>query len=100
MVRTEYEFIRFEEIENPGKKTGCWDCVNKKYGAPLGVIGWYGGWRQYVFQPLPDCEFSAGCLRDIADFIGQLMTERKQGEVARPETARVCLIKRDGRGSF
>ena len=79
-MKTEYPYIRFvQRPNNPERKTEIWDCQNVRHGHELGVIRWDGGWRQYIFAPaiysMPI--FSAGCLADIQDFIGQLIAKRK-----------------------
>ena len=43
----------------------------------LGMIGWYGAWRQYTYQPAPDTTFNNGCLQDIADVLTSLNEEHK-----------------------
>ena len=65
------EFIRFEEVPNDGRKTRRWVIENKKSGAELGVVSWYGAWRQYTVVFNEDCVFSGGCLKDIQEFIGE-----------------------------
>jgi len=78
-MKTEYEFIRFMEKElPPGRKTKAWWCRDTRHKTDLGTIVWSGAWRQYVFAPAHYTEFSAGCLTDIQDFIGQAMRERKR----------------------
>lgn len=47
----------------------CWDIQNGKQNALLGQVLWYAPWKQYVFQPDEEAEFSADCLRDIAAFM-------------------------------
>lgn len=72
-MRTEYQYIRFvERATAPGRITTGWDCLNRRHGSLLGEVAFTGAWRQYVFRPSPTCEFSVGCLRDIADFCEQL----------------------------
>lgn len=75
-MQTEFEYIRFDKIDDTGKTT-VWACVNKRFEFNLGTIRWYSGWRQYVFVPNPNTEFSAGCLLDVVTFIGQLMAIRR-----------------------
>jgi hypothetical protein len=76
---TEYQYIHFVRHANPGRKTDLWACHNNKSLDCLGVIRWYGPWRQYCFSPekYDDLVFSRGCLNDIGAFIKQLMDERK-----------------------
>lgn len=65
------EFIRFEEVPNDGRKTRRWVIENRKYGSELGVIEWYGAWRQYVATFHEVAVFSAGCLKDIQEFLAR-----------------------------
>jgi hypothetical protein len=85
-MKTMYEFIHFQqalpEAPTPSKprKTEVWYCCNNKSGAALGRISWHSPWRQYCFFPglAFSSLFSKGCLSDIADFIKNLMEERKR----------------------
>lgn len=71
-----YEFINFEQIETKGKTTA-WSCRNKHHGEELGVVKWYGAWRQYCYLPSCPAVYSKGCLEDVVSFIQQLMDLRK-----------------------
>ena len=80
VMKKEYQYIRF--VQRPSiaeRKTSIWDCRNIRHGDLLGIIRWDGAWRQYVFAPttISSPIFSAGCLADIQDFIGQLMRARR-----------------------
>ena len=72
MLKTEYKYIRFEQ------ELKTWVCKNKRHDSFLGSIVYLKEWRQFVFQPPSGTEFSADCLRDIADFLEQLNKERKK----------------------
>ncbi len=75
-MKTEYQYIRF--VQAPplsGRKTSVYSVLNIRSADQLGIIEWYGA--QYVFHPFPRTVYSAGCLKDIEDFIGQLMAGRK-----------------------
>lgn len=76
-MNTTYKYIEFIEVE---QKPKVWECRNKHYHSVLGVVKWYVPWRQYIY-----CEtvavgviYSAGCLRDIADFVEQANEEQKE----------------------
>lgn len=63
-----YKFFRiFEIAQKP--KTKVFEVISNSSNAHLGMIKWYGPWRQYCFFPVGDTVFSAGCLKDIQDFI-------------------------------
>jgi len=64
-----YKHIEFfEGYRKPGMKTKVWVCMNKNE-VMLGVVRWYGPWRQYCFFPDKDTVFSKSCLDDIKDFV-------------------------------
>jgi len=73
----ERQYISFERQPLRGK-TSRWLVINNRHGDELGVIRWYGAWRQYTFEAEPECVFSAGCLDDIRGFIRELMAVRKE----------------------
>lgn len=75
-LKTEYEYITMWHMPSNGK-TSLWRVDNRRFGTVIGSISWYGAWRQYCFFPGEKTVFSAGCLRDIQNFIGALMAERK-----------------------
>lgn len=82
MIETKFQFIRFAKVEpDPKKKTDAYICLNVHSNDQLGVISWYGPWRQYCFfvgSVRGEVVFSAGCLKDIQTFIKSLMDERKK----------------------
>jgi len=71
------KYMCFEkEIEYTGK-TERWVCCNNKSDEPLGLIHWYGAWRQYVFEPEDGAIiFNDGCLKIIVEVLEML--NRKQ----------------------
>jgi len=76
MINQYYEYIQFRELFSKGK-TKYFECINNKSSNRLGIIKWYGPWRQYCFFPEPGTIFSKGCLFDIYNFIEELMNDRK-----------------------
>jgi hypothetical protein len=78
-MKTEYQYIHFVKIADK-PRTVVYECRNNRSSVVLGIIRWYGAWRQYCFEPSCDAAaadfsslvFNAGCLRDIIDFIEQL----------------------------
>lgn len=82
------KWIEFQECVPKTKdaKTKTWAVVTKSTvekdrasfgGVPLGVVKWFGRWRQYAFFPEPTCVFEPTCLRDIANFIQTEMQKRR-----------------------
>ena len=74
-MKTKYEYIVFVEVSTT-KKTFEFECCNIKSFDRLGVVKWYSGWRRYCYFSYSSEVYSEGCLRDIADFIKQLMDLR------------------------
>jgi len=59
------------------RKTHRYEVWNDQFGEIIGHIHWRGGWRQYVFQALPNIDMSRSCHKEIDTFIDKLMDERK-----------------------
>ncbi len=55
----------------PGRKTRKWHIYSRGPNR-LGVIEWWGAWRQYVFVPDENTIFSAGCMRDLIEFMSAI----------------------------
>ena len=65
------KYLEFSLIERKPKTKviGVW---SKKSANRLGIIKWYGPWRQYAFFPEKDTLFNVDCLSDIQSHIGGL----------------------------
>lgn len=61
-----------------GAKLHKYRVVNHKFGKQIGIIHWRGGWRQYVFQALPEIDMSRSCHKEIDKFIDKLMKDWKE----------------------
>jgi len=72
------KWIEFIEQDFPDRKTKVFVVQNKENGVVLGTVRWFGSFRQYSFYPAEHTVFEKTCLRDIADFMAQLMEERKK----------------------
>src|SRR5207249_10513958 len=70
------EYLEFVDVPNHSGKTRKVNVVSKKHGYSLGLIQWYGRWRQYVFVPGPETVFNKQCLCDISDYLQEMMLER------------------------
>jgi len=76
-------WIDFEDAGTSGSGiTRVWKVVNKEFGALLGTVRWYPGWRRYVFEPKAGTIFEQDCLRCIADFVVYQTVEHKQARKA------------------
>jgi hypothetical protein len=73
-----FEYLVLEQVPDEKKKTLVVNVLSRRHGDTLGVIGWYGPWRQYVFTPAPGTLYSKGCLADIETTIQSLMDDRKK----------------------
>jgi hypothetical protein len=80
MMKTDYKYILFiEDLRPPHpRKTKVWGCYNKKSNGHLASVQWFSSWRQYIVIPCAGTIFSAGCLRDIAEFIDAVNTNHKE----------------------
>jgi len=68
--------LKFRKIPlKKGNKLHEYAVVNKKFGYAIGIVHWCGGWRQYVFQALPEIDMSRSCQKEIIRFIDKLMWE-------------------------
>lgn len=70
------EYLAFTEIRDTGK-TKVISVDAKSSGDLLGIIKWYGPWRQYVLHPEPYTLWNKGCLSDVNDHMDELMRARK-----------------------
>lgn len=71
-------YLKFEEKENPGKKTKILLVTNTS-GEHLGAVAWQNNWRQYIFKPAADTVFSKDCLADILEQVKRLNKETYHG---------------------
>jgi len=79
-MHTQYKHIEFVKMETCAK-TSVWECRHISSAVYLGEVKWHSPWRQYGFYTDENdgIILSQSCLRDIANFIGQLMDARKDG---------------------
>lgn len=69
------KFLNFTDLPATGKTKIIG--VGNNQGHKLAFIKWDTGWRRYVFLPLGGTQFDVSCLKDISDFITDLMEARK-----------------------
>lgn len=60
-------------------KTQVYELVSR-HGESLGIIKWFGRWRQYCFFPEEETVFSKGCLQDIQTVLNNRNQEHRIGE--------------------
>ena len=67
------KYLEFSLIEEKpiglGQKIKIIGVWSKKNANRLGIIKWYGPWRQYAFFPENDTLFNVDCLADIQSHI-------------------------------
>lgn len=73
----ESKYLKFELIEEK-PKTKVYAVVSKMHNNQLGTIKWFGRWRQYSFWPDEETIWNKDCLKEIEDFLINLMGERKK----------------------
>lgn len=71
------DYLEFQQVMNFKGKTKRFEVISKNQGFSIGRIQWYSSWRQYCFSPAFETVWNRTCLKDIQDFLQQLMNERK-----------------------
>lgn len=61
----------------PQPKTGVWSVFSKAQGDRLGVVKWFGPWRQYCYFSMDVAVFSSGCFQDLTKFLDALNKAKK-----------------------
>jgi len=65
-----YKFFTVQCLPTePGRKTPRYAILNNRSGNLLGIIEWYGPWRQFCFFPEAGTVWSNGCLAGVQDAI-------------------------------
>jgi len=88
----ETEYLRFVvEPKIEGNRTVTILVRNRKDDFLLGVIKWYGPWRQYTFYPTEQSAlFNYKCLREIAEVcLARTMGQREQARLRRAKGAQL-----------
>ena len=67
-------YLEFRLVDTK-PKTFVYSVNSKSTGFRLGIIMWYGTWRQYCFFPEESTIFSKGCLEEINNFIKSLKND-------------------------
>lgn len=71
-------YLDFVLVHDTGK-TKVYSVDSARHGDCLGIISWYGPWRQYTIEPGAYTAWNKDCLREVADFLDGLMRERRAG---------------------
>ena len=62
------KYLEFQLLEQK-PKTNVIGVYAKRSGDRLGLIKWFGRWRQYAFFPKYETVFNVECLNDIQSYI-------------------------------
>lgn len=68
LAHRETEYLVFQELPQPEKKTRLWVVRSRRWADVLGYIRWHGPWRQYVLST-SGALFNRGCLADVDKFL-------------------------------
>lgn len=72
------KYIRGYDMTPQNRKTKIIHLIsNGDVETLLGVIKWFGSWRQYCFFPETNTLYSNECLKDIKEFLEKLNKEKK-----------------------
>jgi len=52
--------------------------ISNHVGRQIGTIKWKSQWRRYNFFPGRDTTFDSSCLKEIAEYIDGMMSERSK----------------------
>lgn len=85
---SEKSFLEFNEL-SPLAKTKVIGVQNKDTCVGLGLIKFWGAWRQYTFQPYEKTVLNSECLQEITEKLNEMNNEiraewaarRKQNEI-------------------
>ena len=72
------KYLEFR-LYSQATKTQIWEVCSKTRGSYLGYIRWYGPWRQYAFHPGDLTVWNPECLKDVCEFIRELMEDHRKG---------------------
>lgn len=75
-----YSYIFFKKVRDK-PKTSVYECRSIKDNFLLGIVEWVAGWRRYAFSSCENAMYDASCLRDIANFLDELMTHHKKSRI-------------------
>lgn len=73
----ETQYLRFVEFPKR-EKTRIIAVMNIHHEQIIGMIKWFGRWRQYCFFPSSETVWNINCLNDVNSVIIMLADERKK----------------------
>ncbi|MHA1807005.1 MAG: hypothetical protein ACTSX2_05480 [Candidatus Thorarchaeota archaeon] len=94
-MREETDHLIFDFVDFTGK-THIIDVRNRNTGYYIGGIRWFGRWRKYCFFPNPDTVYDSKCLKDISDFLNELMRGHREKKRATANALREKTHQKGG----
>jgi hypothetical protein len=85
-ILKETEYLRFIEFQKK-EKTRVIAVMNKHHQEIIGMIKWFGRWRQYCFFPSSETIWNINCLCDINSIITMLADERKKKAIVNTDAS-------------
>jgi hypothetical protein len=80
-MRADYQYFEVRELPlRSGRKLPQYELVNKRSGERIGLVEWYGAWRQFVFCPEECTVWSVGCLMDVREVLGAAAKAREEAD--------------------
>lgn len=74
-------YINFVRVANSESgKTQVWRVNATETKEVLGFVKWYSKWRQYCFEPNTYTLFEKTCLKEMSQFLVELMELRKKSK--------------------
>ena len=74
------KYLHIMKFPNPGKKTNMYGVYAQPgLKEPMGTIKWYGGWRKYVYHPVPGSFLDSDGCRWVAGVLEALNKNHRQG---------------------
>ena len=78
VVKGENVAFRRTGLSKSGR-TAVWEVLGAPDDVHIGIVSWYGPWRQYCFFPADRTVFEKVCLAQIAQFCLELTTMHARG---------------------
>ncbi|HLG35555.1 MAG TPA: hypothetical protein VI757_11805 [Bacteroidia bacterium] len=69
-----YKFITIEQRDGEVfEKHPVYRIYNNRSKGQIGILSFYKPWKEYVFSSKEDCVFNNTCMRDVLDFIENII---------------------------
>lgn len=69
-----YKYITIRQNKNEEfEKHPVYRIYNNKSGLQIGILSYYKPWKEYVFSSNEQCVFNNTCLRDVLNFIENII---------------------------